>query len=84
MDKGLRTVNDIRVMLVDEIQKLRSGDTTAANVNAIVNATGKILSTIKVEIEYNKLLGKTPQIPFIEAGRKNLPEPEDKGKSSKA
>jgi len=50
-----------------EIQKIREGKTTAANVNAIVNASGKILTTIKMEIEYNKLIGKTPNIGFINA-----------------
>lgn len=64
--ESINTVNDLRSILADEIKKIRDGTTTAANVNAITNATGKILSTIKLEIEYNKLLGKTPFIPFIE------------------
>jgi len=63
----LQTVNDMRLILADEIQKIREGKTTAANVNAIVNASGKILTTIKMEIEYNKLIGKTPNIEFINA-----------------
>ena len=72
MADELKTVNDVRRILAEEIQKLRAGDSTAANVNAIVNATGKILSSIKLEIEYNKVIGKTPDIPFIPAGRKQL------------
>jgi len=63
---AIKTIDDIRTVLVDEINKIRSGSTTAANVNAVTNATGKILSTVKLELEYNKLLGKTPHIPFIE------------------
>jgi hypothetical protein len=63
--QGVKTINDLRVILAEEIEKIRSGKTTAANVNAIVNATGKILTTVKMEIEYNKLLGKTPHIDFI-------------------
>jgi len=61
----IKTINDIRVILAEEIQKIREGQTTAANVNAITNATGKILSTIKLEIEYGKLIGTVPVIPFI-------------------
>jgi len=61
----IKTVNDLRCILAEEIEKIRNGNTTAANVNAIVNATGKILTTVKMEIEYNKLIGKTPIIPFI-------------------
>lgn len=66
MSENIKTVNDLRVILAEEISKIRAGTTTAANVNAITNATGKILSTVKMEIEYNKLLGKTPHIPFID------------------
>lgn len=75
---SVKTINDLRAILADEIEKIRSGATTAANVNAIVNATGKILTTVKMEIEYNKLIGKTPNIDFISA-QKNLPEPPEKG-----
>jgi len=63
--ENINTVNDLRKILSEEIAKIRAGTTTAANVNAVTNATGKILSTIKMEIEYNKLLGKTPFIPFL-------------------
>jgi hypothetical protein len=63
--QAIKTVNDLREILSDEIMKIRTGDTTAANVNAVVNASGKILGTIKMEIEYNKLLGKVPIIDFI-------------------
>ena len=63
--ESIKTINDLRDILADEIDKLRKGDTTAASVNAVTNATGKILSTVKLEMEYNKLLGKTPDIAFI-------------------
>lgn len=69
---GIKTVDDLRIMLSEEIGKLRAGDTTPANVNAIVNATGKILSSVKMEIEYNKLHGKTPDISFINVKKKEL------------
>jgi hypothetical protein len=72
---NLKTVDDLRLILAEEIQKIRTGTTTAANVNAVTNAAGKILSTIKLEIEYNKLLGRTPNIPFIESRTAALPPP---------
>ena len=67
---SIKTVNDMRQVLSEEIEKLRQGNTTAANVNAIVNATGKILTTVKLEIEYNRLIGKTPHIAFIPSSDK--------------
>lgn len=63
--KDSMSLNDIRAVLTDEIKKIREGTTTAANVNAISNATGKILSTVKLEMEYYKLIGKTPHIPLL-------------------
>jgi len=76
MDKlqGLKTVEDLRTILADEIGKIREGKTTPANVNAITNASGKILSTIKLEIEYNKLHGSVPTIGFLGNGKKKLAE----------
>jgi hypothetical protein len=66
----MKNMNDIRAMLCEEIQKLRDNKTTAANVNAITNATGKILSTVKLELEYAKITNKTPKPGFIELEEK--------------
>jgi len=65
-------INSLRTILAEEIGKLRDGETTPANVNAITNATGKILSTVKLEMEYHKLLGKTPDIDFIKVHDKKM------------
>ena len=62
----MKTMNQIREMLCEEIDALRAKKTTAANVNAVVNATGKILTTIKMELEYAKSLGKQANMKFIE------------------
>ena len=61
----VKTMDDLRMILSEQINRLKQGNTTAANVNAITNATGKILSTIKLEMEYAKLTGRKPIIPFI-------------------
>ena len=62
-----KDINDLRNILCEEINKLRNNKTTAANVNAITNATGKVLSTIKVQMEYAKLSGEEPKMNFIKA-----------------
>lgn len=62
----IKNMNDIRAMLCEEIEKLRKNKTTAANVNAVTNATGKILSTIKLEMEYAKLSNQKPKNSFIQ------------------
>lgn len=59
-------IRELREILGEEIQKLREEKTTPANVNAITNATGKVLSTVKLEMEYCKLIGRAPKIEFLQ------------------
>ena len=61
----METIDDLRNILSEEIDNLRAGKSTAATVNAIVNASGKIMSSIKLELEYTKLCGGTPMIPMM-------------------
>ena len=64
----MKTMHQIREMLCEEIDSLRAKTTTPANVNAIVNATGKILTTVKMEMEYAKLMNKQPDLQFMTLG----------------
>ena len=67
-NKGIsKNINDLREILSQEIDKLREGKTTPASINAITNATGKIFSSIKLQMEYAKILGEKPNIKFIGA-----------------
>jgi hypothetical protein len=61
----LTNVIDLRKVLCEEIKRLRSGETTPSALNAIVNASGKIISSVKLELEYNKAVGLSPDIKFI-------------------
>lgn len=62
----MANINDIREVMWDELSKLRNGETSAANVNAICNAVGKMLSTVKLQMEYSRLMGKMPDIPMFD------------------
>lgn len=62
----MKNITEIREILCEEIDNLRAKRTTPAYVNAIVNATGKILTTVKMEMEHAKLAGKKPNLAFIE------------------
>lgn len=70
LSEGPKDVNDLRDVLMDDIRRLRAGETTAANVNAVCNAVGKVLSTVKLQMEYAKLTGRTPEIPLLHAKTK--------------
>jgi hypothetical protein len=61
------SLDELRGILSDEIHKIRAGESTAASVNAISNATGKILSSVKLQMEYARLTGQKPDIPMLAA-----------------
>jgi len=48
-------------IVMDEIYKLRNEETTAANLCAITNATGKIMSAEVLKLKYAELTGLKPQ-----------------------
>lgn len=60
--------NTLRKTLAEQINLLhaKKGDPKVAN--AIANTAGKIISTIRLELEYCKQYGLTPSISFIKAG----------------
>ena len=70
-------IQSLQLVLWEAIQQVRESTTTAANCNAITNASGKILSTVKLHMEYCKLTGKNPEIDLF------LPMPEGKEKEDK-
>ena len=72
------TIEGLRAIMSDEIRRLRDGETTAASANAVSNAAGKILSTIKLEMEYARLAGRKPAIPMLDSGPVQADEPEAK------
>ena len=63
-----RSIAELCGVLSEEIDKIREGSTTAANVNAVTNAVGKIFSAVKLQMEYCKLTGKTPDIALLADG----------------
>lgn len=52
------TMGSIQSILWDEIHSLRTGETSAANLSAITNASGKILSTVALQMKYAQLTGQ--------------------------
>lgn len=69
------SLNELRSILSEQIEKIRDGQATAASVNAISNATGKILSSVKLELEYYKMIGKQPDMPALLSVQDKADEP---------
>lgn len=64
-DTTLPNVQEIQSTLWEQVQSLRNGKTTPANANAVSNAIGKMFTGVKLQMEYYRLTGETPRIPFL-------------------
>lgn len=64
-EKKVTTIEDLRQILIEEINNLREGKTTPSVINAITNATGKIFSSAKLQMEYSKMVGEKPDVGLL-------------------
>lgn len=71
----MKSMTDIRELLSEQMDALKKQETTPGSVNAVCNATGKFLSTIKLEMEFARMIGKTPEGAFWKAMTGNKPLP---------
>lgn len=73
----LKTMNDLRVILAEEIEKLRAGKTDAKTVSAISSTAARIMSSIRMELDYAKSRKETPNIPMLQANPNQIEAPKD-------
>lgn len=69
MEQG--NTKQLRIILWETIQGVVSGKNSPSQANAISNASGKWLGSIKLEIEAAKLMGKSPKIAALMSGEEN-------------
>ena len=64
------SASDLLDVLGENIQKLRAGESTPAVANAIVNSSAAMLRIVKLQMDYAKMTGQTPEIPMLLTGGK--------------
>lgn len=60
-----KSLIELQGILSDQIDKVVAGEVTPANANAVVNATGVILRSVKLQMDYYRQIGRTPNIPLL-------------------
>jgi hypothetical protein len=58
-------IANIQEILWSEIHNLKDGNTTPANVQAITNASGKILSSVALQMRYAQMTGEKLDLPLL-------------------
>jgi hypothetical protein len=66
--KAIKNVVELRNDLLSVYTDLRSGKLGTDEAKQAANVSGKILSTAKVQLEYNKMVQSKERIPFLEPG----------------
>ena len=61
-----KTMEDYREILSEEIDLLRDKKVTPLRVKTITNSVGKFIQSIKVDIEYQKLIGLKEELPYFQ------------------
>lgn len=62
-------ITGLRNELLDLFDKLRSGRVKPAMAKEINNTAGKVIGSVKVQLEYCKLAQIKPDIAFIQSGK---------------
>jgi hypothetical protein len=62
---AITNFNEMRSHLCVQMERVASGAIKPAVANASSNLSSKIISSIKVELECSKFLGKSPAIKFL-------------------
>ena len=61
----MKTITDLRNELYDTFDDLKAGNITPKVASEMNNSAGKIIHTLKVQLEYHTMTKSTPKIPFL-------------------
>lgn len=62
----LKTTTELRNILCETITAVREKSMTPDAAEAISNASGKVIASLRVELEYRRMRCEMPQIDFIQ------------------
>lgn len=60
-----KTITELREQLLDAFDWVKADPRRANQVKEMTNAAGKILGTVKAQMEYSLLKGEEPDIAFL-------------------
>jgi len=61
----MQNITELRLSLTDNYEKMKTGEMELKEGKELSNCAGKIIQSLKVELEYNSLLGLTKEIKYL-------------------
>jgi len=62
----MQNIKDLRNSLLDNYKKMKSKEMDLKDGKELANTAGKVLNSLKIELEYNNLVGNKNKIDFLE------------------
>lgn len=62
----IKNINDLRAHAILTLKKLEKGKIDMSEAGVTAKLYESVISSLKIELEYNKMLGSDPFIPFLE------------------
>ena len=59
-------ITELRAVLCDTIAAVRAKEITPDAAEAVSNASGKIVASFRVELEYRRMRGEVPSLAFMD------------------
>lgn len=61
----IKNINELRNDLLENYDALKKNPKKLAQVSELANISGKVIASLKIELEYCAMTNITPQIPFL-------------------
>jgi len=65
----MQNITELRTSLSDNYTKMKSGKMSLGVGKELANTAGKIINSLKVELEYNQLLNIKNEIDFLKPNK---------------
>jgi len=63
----MKNIVELRKSLADNYEKMKANEMELKLGKELANTAGKLINTIKVELEYNQVIGEKNRIPFLDS-----------------
>lgn len=67
----MKNIKELRDSLADNYEKMKADEMELKLGKELANTAGKLINTIKVELEYNQMVGVKKKIPFLDSEEKD-------------
>lgn len=61
----MQNITELRTSLADNYENMKSGSMNLKLGKELANTAGKIINSLKVELEYNSMMDIKKEIPFL-------------------